>query len=163
MPAPVLVFGYGNPSRGDDGLGPALLDRIDALRAAHPEWADVELLTDFQLQVEHVLDMKGRDLVLFVDADLAARPPYTYQRIRPARGSSYTTHALAPQNLLHVYEQVIGASPPPSYLLGIRGERFDLGEPISEAAARNLASAVAFTAGLLGRRDPEEWEVRADA
>lgn len=160
MTASVLVFGYGNPSRGDDGLGPALLDRIDALRAAHPEWARVELLTDFQLQVEHVLDMKGRDLVLFVDASLAATPPYAYGRIRAARGVSYTTHALTPQDLLHVYEQVIGACPPPSYLLGIRGERFDLGAPISGAAARNLERAVAFTARLLERPDPDEWEVR---
>jgi hydrogenase maturation protease len=64
-----LVLAVGNPSRGDDALGPALLER---LRDAGVDAAgDVELLTDFQLQIEHALDLQGRQAVLFVDA---ARP-----------------------------------------------------------------------------------------
>ena len=50
--APLLVFGYGNPSRGDDALGPAL---VDWLRRQRRGGAEVELLTDFQLQIEHAL------------------------------------------------------------------------------------------------------------
>ncbi len=28
-PAPVLILTYGNPSRGDDALGPAMFDRLE--------------------------------------------------------------------------------------------------------------------------------------
>ena len=163
MAAPVLVFGYGNPGRGDDGLGPALLERVDMLRADHPEWPEVELATDFQLQVEHALDLEGRRCVLFADADSTAPPPFSYARVLPAGGISHTTHAMTPQALLHVYERVLGTAPPPSFLIGIRGERFDFGTPLSDAALRNLESAVEFTAALLTRADPRQWEACARA
>ena len=163
MNAPVLVFGYGNPARGDDALGPALLERIASLRAAHPEWPDIELLCDFQLQVEHVLDLDGRERVMFVDADCAARPPFSWARVHPARESSCLTHRMTPQALLQVYERVLGAAPPPSFLLGIRGDRFELGEPVSDDAAGNLACAVAFTVRLLARPDVAGWEAAAHA
>ncbi|MDP2785684.1 MAG: Ni/Fe hydrogenase, partial [Sulfurimicrobium sp.] len=66
MTAPLLVFGYGNPSRGDDALGPLLLEQLAALNLPH-----VELLTDFQLQVEHAVDLQGRERVLFIDASVS--------------------------------------------------------------------------------------------
>ncbi len=54
--APILIFAYGNVSRGDDGLGPLLLERIES----HIDPQKVELLCDFQLQIEHALDLEGR-------------------------------------------------------------------------------------------------------
>jgi hypothetical protein len=42
--------------------------------------------------------------------------------------------------------------------LAIRGESFELGEPLGAAAAANLAAALAFTERLLARRDVEIWE-----
>jgi len=163
MPAPVLLFGYGNPSRGDDALGPALLERIDALRARHPEWPEIDLLTDFQLQVEHALDLAGRSQVLFVDADVAAGAPFSYRRIHPGGAPAYSTHMLTPQVLLGVFRQVVGAEVPPAYLLGIRGEHFELGAPLSAAAANHLKQAVDFTAGLLAQPDPLQWAACVDA
>jgi hypothetical protein len=75
LTAPTLIFGWGNPSRGDDALGPLFVEHFTALAARHPEWGAVECLTDFQLQVEHALDLQGRRRVLFVDASLDAPAP----------------------------------------------------------------------------------------
>ena len=69
MSAPLLVLAVGNPSRGDDALGPLLLERLQA--DGWDAGGQVELLCDFQLQVEHTLDLQGRSAVLLVDA---ARP-----------------------------------------------------------------------------------------
>ena len=44
----VVCFGYGNPSRGDDALGPLLLERLSRWLEAHPS-QDVEVIPDFQL------------------------------------------------------------------------------------------------------------------
>jgi hydrogenase maturation protease len=130
--ASILIIGIGNPSRGDDALGPMLIDRLEALHLA-----DVELLTDFQLQVEFALDLQGRQRVIFVDASFDAAPPFTFAPVVAAEDASFTSHALSPSAVLHAYQKLIG-TPPPAYVLAIRGEAFELGEGLSAQAAANL-------------------------
>ena len=139
-PPPVLVFGWGNPSRGDDALGPLFVDAIEAMKLP-----GVECLTDFQLQVEHALDLKGRQRVLFVDASANAAAPFTIERIEPARDSSFTTHAVSPQAILQVFREVEAEPPPPCWLLAIRGEGWELGTPTSAAARENLRATIAWS------------------
>ena len=79
MKAPTLVFGWGNRSRGDDALGPLFVERLLATRPA-----GVEGLEDYQLQVEHALDLVGRRRVLFVDASRVALPPFETSAVEPA-------------------------------------------------------------------------------
>ena len=59
MTKSVLVFGYGNESRGDDALGVLILNYIET----HCSLESIDLLTDFQLQIEHALDLEHRELV----------------------------------------------------------------------------------------------------
>ena len=146
MTAPTLIFGWGNPSRGDDALGPLFVEHFTALAALHPEWGEVECLTDFQLQVEHALDLQGRRRVLFVDASIDAPAPCALARIQPARDASFTTHAMSPQAVLKVYADIDGGKPPPCWLLAIRGERFELGEDLSAAARQSLQAALQLAA-----------------
>jgi hydrogenase maturation protease len=152
LTAPTLVFGWGNPSRGDDALGPLFVEHFETLAALHPEWGEVECLTDFQLQVEHALDLQGRTRVLFVDASLDAPAPFTLGEIAPARDASFTTHAMSPQSVLKVYADIEDAAPPPTWLLAIRGERFELGEDLTATARDNLSAALAAAAHWLAQR-----------
>ena len=138
---PVLVFAWGNPSRGDDALGPALLDMLETRQRETAGLDHVELLTDFQLQVEHALDLQGRERVLFVDASASAQAPYVLSALLPERDSSYTTHAMNPAAVLAVYEQINDESPPPAFMLSIRGYEFGLGQPLSAKARGNLQDA----------------------
>jgi hydrogenase maturation protease len=135
-PAPTLVLAVGNPSRGDDALGPALAERLEAL--ALP---GVEVLVDFQLQVEHSMDLLGRELVVFVDAGAGTPAPYELRAARPADALTHTSHALAPEAVLAAYRRVHGSEPPHALVLCVRGESFELGEPLSAAAAAHLDSA----------------------
>ena len=145
-PVGVLVIGVGNPSRGDDALGPAFVERVGAALAAEMARGELELLTDFQLQVEHALDLQGRARVVFVDASVSAAAPFTYAAVAPALGPpAYTTHAMSPAALLATYRDVVGA-PPPAFVLAIRGEAFELGAPLSAAARAHLDAALAFFA-----------------
>ena len=99
-----LIFGYGNPSRGDDALGPLLLERLAA-----DGLPDIECLTDFQLQVEHALDLEGRDLVLFIDAHVSCQPPFAFTALLPEGDRSYTTQRIScPYN--HRITQFIGCT-----------------------------------------------------
>ena len=144
--APVLVFGWGNLSRGDDALGPLFIERLRALAAPA---AAVDYLDDYQLQIEHALDLVGRRRVLFVDASLSCRAPFEVTPVQAAADSSFTSHALSPQALLQVFRDLHGAAPPPCTLLAIRGEAFDLGVPPSPAALARLAAALAWATDWL--------------
>lgn len=135
--APLLVIAIGNPSRGDDALGPAAAERLAAL--ALP---GVEVLTDFQLQVEHALDLLGRRLVVFIDASVDIDTPFTLAPLAPAPASGVSTHALAPSAVLHGYQALTGRPAPEAWLLAIRGHDFALGAAMSDAAQRNLADAL---------------------
>ena len=132
----LLLFGYGNPGRGDDALGPELIGRIAQLQLA-----GVECQNDMQLQVEHVTDLAACEQVLFIDADMSCAEPFDLSEIRAVKDDSYTSHAMNPSALLHAYGQVYGRDAPPAFLLRIRGYDFALGDPLGDRAAANLEAA----------------------
>ena len=142
--APILVIGIGNPSRGDDALGPAC---IEALQARLPP--GVELLTDFQLQVEHVLDLAHRRQVVFVDASVGCAGPFSFEDIEADLRLAPLSHALSPAELLGVYRRVHGSAAPPALVLAIRGYEFALGAPMTDPARANLQAAVSFLASQM--------------
>jgi len=140
MIAPLLVFGWGNLSRGDDALGPLFVLRLrERLGAAQTR---VDFLDDYQLQVEHALDLRGRERVLFVDCSVRCAAPFEVTALEPARDATFTTHAMSPAAVLHVYREMEHREPPPCTVLEIHGERFELGTEPSGAALAALESAV---------------------
>ncbi len=150
---PDLIFTWGNPSRGDDALGPAMYDLLQ-----HENLHGIDLLTDFQLQIEHATDLEGRERVLFVDASLSAGAPFELVRLQPEQDASYTTHAMSPQALLSVYRQVYDCAPPPAWLLSIRGYEFVLGLPLSTAANEHLQAAFSHVRRLLDPAQTTDWD-----
>ncbi len=151
----LLLFGYGNPGRGDDALGPMLIERI-----AQWQLAGVECQQDMQLQVEHVTDLAACDLALFIDADLSCSSPFVLSELAAAADASYTTHAMSPAALLHAYRQVYRAAAPPAFLLRIRGYDFELGAELGRRAADNLEAASGLLAELCADRNPPGWRKR---
>lgn len=143
MAAPVVVFAIGNPSRGDDAIGPELAERLAA--ASLP---GVEVIVDFQLQIEHALDLEDRRLAVFVDAAVDVDPPYALHQVRACRDSSHTTHALTPAAVLETFERCTGRSAPPAWILAVRGEHFELGAALSAAARAHLEAAWPRLVGL---------------
>lgn len=145
---PLLVLAWGNASRGDDALGPLLLAHLRAL-----PWppGQIEFLEDYQLQIEHALDLVGRAQVLLVDASVSAATPFEATSLRAAPDASLTTHALSPQALLQVLAQVHDGPAPVCTVLAIRGEHFELGAPPTPAALAHLTAATDWaTEWLIG-------------
>lgn len=150
-----LILAWGNPSRGDDALGPRLIERLDALQGL-PGGLGVELLTDFQLQIEHALDLADRDLVVFADAAARGPEPFAFGPVTPEPSLPISTHALTPGGVLAVYRRVVGGQEPVCHVLGIRGYAFELGADLSTPALANLDAALAYLLDWLPRR---LWEV----
>ncbi len=154
----LVVFGWGNVSRGDDGIGPLLLSRIE-----QAGWDDVALIEDYQLQLEHALDLEGRELALFIDAGNGTPAPFYFREVFPRQGMTHTSHALAPESVLAVFSQVTGENPPPAFLLCVRGDNFELGEGLSEDGAERLEIAWAFLQHLQQESTAESWRLAAAA
>lgn len=144
--APLLVFGFGNPSRGDDALGPEFVRRAEVRFSEAIVHGALEVLTDYQLQVEHVLNLEGRERVYFVDAGASATEPqpqgYSVTRVAGACDASFTTHLLSPAALLHIYGAVVESKAPECWLIAIAGHQFELGAPMSPEAEANLTAAL---------------------
>jgi len=162
QPAGVVVIAVGNRSRGDDAIGPLLLDRLQDWLASGDRGADIELIEDFQLQIEHALDLAGRRLVLFIDAGTGTAAPYRLLATEAAAPSaSHSSHALAPAAVLGVYRQITGANPPPAFVLCVRGHRFELGEDLSQPARAHVEAAWRQLVDLCEKPDVGHWQEAA--
>jgi hydrogenase maturation protease len=143
--APRLIIGIGNPSRGDDALGSLCIERLQTL-----EPPDTELLTDYQLQVEYVLDFPGRNEIIFIDASASGVESCAFEPLVAQTDHSITTHAVSPSALLATAQQINGCLPPKAYMLAIRGYSFELGDGLSAQAAKNLDQAIALLERHIG-------------
>ncbi len=135
----VLVIGYGNPGRRDDGLGPALAAELERLNLPH-----LRCDSDYQLTVEDAATVAQHDLVIFVDADASGPEPFSFRRIGPGRAVTFSSHSLRPESVLTLAQDLFGARTE-GYLLAVRGYEFDeFGEGLSGPARANLQSALRF-------------------
>jgi hydrogenase maturation protease len=154
-----LVFGVGNPSRGDDALGPLFIERLEAWSTtARGLPVALASLTDFQWQIEHALDLVDIDVVVFVDASVRAEPPFELAPLAAKFDATHSTHALSPACLLAVAQR-LGQTIPEAWLLTIPGRAFELGAEPSpdsqnclDAAFEHLRSSL--IAGRIESRGP---------
>jgi hydrogenase maturation protease len=163
MQTEIVVFAVGNRSRGDDALGPLLLERVESWLAATGQDGKFALVDDYQLQIEHALDLQGKRLALFIDAGYETPAPFHFYLTGPNPAvAAQGTHKLPPQGVLEVYRQFAGTEPPPSFVLCVRGERFELGEGLSGAAEAHFEAAWRHLTQLCRRPDAALWQAMAN-
>lgn len=148
----MLLIGYGNPGRGDDGLGPAFSEGM--VERALP---GLEVDTDYQLVAEHALAISGHDLVIFADAEIGGTEAFSFREIVPGAPEVLGSHSLVPETVLALCETLYGARPK-AFVLGISGYEYgEVKEGLSERAAGNLKAAEVFFidwfAGLISSRE----------
>jgi hydrogenase maturation protease len=160
----VVVLAAGNRSRGDDAIGPLLLERLASWLAATGRGGEFELIDDYQLQIEHALDLQGRRLALFIDAGWRTPAPLAFYAVAPGPAAAQgSTHALSPQAVLGVYRQIALEDPPPSFVLCVSGERFELGAGLSPSAGQHVEAAWRQLALLCAQPDPALWRAMVTA
>jgi hydrogenase maturation protease len=144
----VLILGYGNPGRQDDGLGPAASAQIEALGLPN-----VTAYENYQLNIEDALDVADHDVVWFIDAARSGPSPFAVEPIAPAASLEFTSHLVRPEAILAMAHQYYGAAPQ-AFLLGIRGYEFEFVEALTPAAADNLQRAVEMLKERLSASQP---------
>jgi len=148
----LVIFTWGNPSRGDDGVGPWFANWLS--RQQKPAFL---LCEDFQLQVEHVLDCARGNLLLFIDAYQNNSSQFQFQEVTSRNDMAHTSHALVPAELLGYYRRVFKQAPAPAFQLTIAGSAFELGQSMSAATEAQCELAAEFLKPLQLQADADCW------
>lgn len=138
-PGATLLIGFGNPGRGDDGLGPTFAGRIVA-RGLPGLTVDI----DYQLTVEHALPIAGAATVVFADAAMDATEPFYFRPLAGDVPAGLGSHSVTPEAALSLARILFGAAPR-GFVLGLRGASFgEMAEGLSAIALQSLDLAEAF-------------------
>lgn len=144
--ARTLIIGYGNPLRGDDGLGwhtaQQLADRIRR--------DDVDILTCHQLTPELAEAVSQSDLAIFIDAACDGIPgALRCDDVPPDESSSadFTHHFDIPALL--ACASILYGSCPRAVLCSVAAESFGLTEDLSDVVQAALPALVQRVLSLI--------------
>jgi hydrogenase maturation protease len=132
----LLVIGYGNTLRKDDGVGPAVAEAVAALGLT-----GVEALSCPLLAPELADPISTARVVLFVDAAVDAPREVQRRSLAPAESSQVLAHAADPRTLLALSRDLFGHAPE-AWWLTIPVEDLTIGEGFSPLALRGLETAL---------------------
>jgi hydrogenase maturation protease len=140
-----LVIGYGNPLRGDDGLGWHAVERLGEM-----VFQGVEVLACHQLTPELAQPIGEAELVLFIDASVEGEPgtlvckPVELTTLPP----SSLTHEVHPAALLALAQALYGTCPR-AFLFSITGDSFNYTDTLSPMVDQMLPILVERLFGLI--------------
>ena len=152
MATDVLVLGYGNDLRGDDGVGRRLAEAVESWGLPGVRAASLHQLTP---EVADVISDAG--LVVFADAS----PRVEKVCLEPVMRQASTptgAHQVDPSTVLDLAEVVYDRSPA-AWMLHLPAEQFELGAALSESARAGLDEALARLRGLIGERASSQPKV----
>lgn len=140
----VLVIGYGNELRGDDGIGPRVAEAVAAANSPYVLVRSVRQLTP-----ELAAELAEARLVIFVDA-LAdpSRSTVELCPLRIERITEWNTHTADPRTLLALTKAVYRRAPQ-AWLLTVPGQNFAFGEGLTPIAEDGVRQAVALLCELM--------------
>ena len=133
----ILVIGYGNTLRSDDGVGQHIAQEIAAR-----SWPGVRSIIVHQLMPELAAEIAPSSLVIFVDAiEGRAKEGVQVIDIIAAQSASAMTHHATPQGLMQLAHSLYGYCPR-AMLVSVTGVNFELGEHLSTVALQNAEVAL---------------------
>lgn len=142
-----LIYGIGNPLRGDDRLGWLIAEQLQA--EVDPERVEVEAVHQLAPELAEPVSRAAR--VLFIDAAVDLAPgEFQIVPVEPASGTiNPFTHGFEPGGLLAAARLLYGKAPE-AVLVKIGAGSFELGAGLSPDAARGIAGAVPAVRAWLG-------------
>jgi hydrogenase maturation protease len=143
-PEGLLVLGYGNTLRRDDGVGPRVAEAVAALNLPRVRTLACALLTP-----ELAEPIAGAQTVVFVDAAVDAPREVQLRKLSTADSSQLMAHAADPETMLALARDVFGHAPD-AWLLTIPVEDIGIGETLSPLARRGLDTAIDRIKKLIG-------------
>lgn len=139
-PPKILVYGYGNPGRQDDGLGIELAEEIDRW-CSESGITNVQTDTNYQLNLEDAAGIAQYDVVIFADASREDIPSFCLDPLMPSDKTEFTMHAVSPAFVLHLCQEIFHHAPE-AFLVHIRGYGWEFMAEMTDKARSNLHEAI---------------------
>lgn len=146
-PVRILVYGFGNPGRSDDGLGPAMSEKIQAWISDN-NFIGIDTDSNYQLNIEDACNIKDYDIVIFADASYENIEHFIVERVSPDDKASFNTHSVSAGFVLSLCRKMYRKDPI-VFLIHLKGYDFELKEGLSENAASNLEMAYNFLVNFI--------------
>ncbi|MFP4059850.1 MAG: hydrogenase maturation protease [Bacteroidales bacterium] len=143
----ILVYGYGNPGRQDDGLGVLLAEKIEKW-ARNNHFTNIITDSNYQLNIEDAAEISNSDVVVFADASMEDIPGHCMTEVEPSPKVEFTMHSVSPGFVVNLCRQIYGKVPA-CYLMHIRGYEWELKESLTRKAKINLEAAFEFLTSYL--------------
>ncbi len=143
----ILIYGYGNPGRQDDGLGNAFVDHIEKW-AKENQVEGLEFDSNYQLNIEDADAISDKDIAIFVDASVEELDDFCISKVTESSKMSFTTHAASPGYIVDLCKSIYQKAPP-TYLVHIRGYEWEFMEGLTDKAVANLELALDHIKPLL--------------
>jgi len=151
----ILIYGYGNPGRQDDGLGAAFIAAIEKW-IAEQEITHIALDTNYQLNIEDAHLISGYDKVVFVDATIEPIDSFSFTKVIPSDAKvEFTMHAVSPAFVVDLCQKIF-ENMPEAWLLHLKGYNWDFEEKLSEKAKENLSAALNFFYHIIAKE--VDWQ-----
>jgi len=132
----LLLIGYGNTLRSDDGVGPKVVEKVAALKLPGIQTLSCDLLTP-----EFADPISRAETVVFIDAAIDAPQRVQLRPLAPAASSQIMAHAADPRTMLALARDIFGHAPK-AWWLTIPVENIGIGEEFSALAKQGVASAI---------------------
>lgn len=138
----VLVFAFGNPLRGDDGIGPAVLQALAQHERLSPE---AMLLEGDAWTLASLIQSKGLRRVILLDAMEMEGSPGDWQRLQIDNRSAYLhkarqkadTHHLNLDTMLAMLE-ILGVVLPELIVYGVQPQSVSWSERLSKSVQKTI-------------------------
>ena len=134
----LFVYGFGNPGRQDDGLGPAIIDKLESDKVE-----GITIDSNYQMNIEDAHNISQCDAVIFVDASIDAEEPFSFYKIEPSADITFSTHTMSPESVLALCKELYDKDMD-AYVMAIRGYEWDFIEGFSPEAVHNFNEAYTF-------------------
>ena len=134
----ILIIGYGNPSRRDDGVGHYIIEKITQMAGEK-----IDCLACHQLGIELADTIKDYDRVIFVDAHVSDFPEeIKVVSVDATYSTSAFTHSIKPGSLVALAKSLYQKEPQ-ALVVSVRGNDFDFGTELSAETRKWADVAVA--------------------
>ena len=138
----ILIFGFGNPGRQDDGLGVEFANRLESW-SLDQDISSIYFDTNYQLNIEDAEAISEMDIVIFADASKEEIDSFEITEVDGVKDVAFTTHEASPGYILKLCEDLFHTKPY-TLLVHLKGYEWKFKEGISKKAMVNLEKAVAF-------------------
>jgi len=148
----ILIYGYGNPGRQDDGLGNSVVERLE-------EWvqnegiSNVEFDSNYQLNIEDASTISDKDLVIFVDASVEDIEDIILTPVDESAKVAFSSHSASPGYIVKLCHDLFNTQPA-CYLLHIKGYEWEFMGGLTCKAKENLEKSLELLKEKI--KNPEE-------